>query len=471
MPLHKASTNMDKMNNVFRVPPAPNVMAQLYADYKRSLKKKKMSFKEYLEAIGFSAKKPDELPGRDSGRQMVRGAHVNLVAVPKQPVIGPLRVMVLLVDFPDNVGQRRPHEFEDMLFSSGKYLTGSMHDFYKEVSKGKVDISGSVDGWLRMPKPYSYYVGGDSGTGAYPTNAQRLTEDALAVAITKGVSFPNSLDKFNKGSITALLIVHAGQGAEVMSSVELQKQHIWSHKADMNSAYQVKPGLSATNYLTVPEDCRMGVVAHELGHLAFQWDDFYDPNYDRDGSEWAGAGNWDLMAGGSWNDGGNTPAHPAGLHIAQHGWATMIDLTTTKRGIKLPPYKKAGASIVRVKSPAYGPTEWLIIENRARQGFDAKLPGSGLLVWRVDTNKTMNTSGAPAMLLVQADGRHDLERPMDFNTGDAGDPFPGPAGKVTSLSDIGELSTSFPGKRSGISLSKIVIDPRTKVASLDIIIK
>jgi transposase len=31
-------------------------------------------------------------------------------------------------------------------------------------------------------------------------------------------------------------------------------------------------------YLTFPEDCKMGVCAHELGHLAFQWEDFYDPN-------------------------------------------------------------------------------------------------------------------------------------------------------------------------------------------------
>src|SRR6185295_2280642 len=172
----------------------------------------------------------------------------------------------------------------------------------------------SAHGWLRMPQHYSYYVNNHSGTGNYPHNAQRLAEHALTAALHEHVPFPVDLDKFGTGNITGLFIVHAGPGAESMTSVQQQKLNIWSHKADLHSPVLVANGLNATNYLTVPENCRMGVCAHELGHLAFQWDDFYDPNYDQDGSEWDGAGNWDLMSGGSWNDGGNTPAHPAGLH-------------------------------------------------------------------------------------------------------------------------------------------------------------
>ena len=42
--------------------------------------------------------------------------------------------------------------------------------------------------------------------------------------------------------------------------------------------------LSATIYLTVPNDCKVEVCAHELRHLAFEWQDFYDPNYNNDGT-------------------------------------------------------------------------------------------------------------------------------------------------------------------------------------------
>ena len=59
-------------------------------------------------------------------------------------------------------------------------------------------------------------------------------------------------------------------------------------------------------YLTVPEDCRIGVCAHELGHLLFGFPDLYDTDYTSEG-----VGNWCLMGGGSWNGGGDIPAHPS----------------------------------------------------------------------------------------------------------------------------------------------------------------
>ena len=321
------------------VPPSPEVLAYLHAEYRRFRAKKKdrrLSFKGYLRRIGFV-----DLTARfkqgDSGTRLTRGPGTALVAVPKRKVTGPVRVIVLLVDFADGAGQRPARQYEDMLFSKKTFQTGSLRDFYAEVTLGKVDVTGSVYGWLRMPRKYSFYAGGQSGTGPYPNNAQRLAEDAVAAALAKKVPFPAALDNFGDGSITALVIVHAGRGAEVMSTTTAQANAIWSHKAEMRRAVPVSSGLAATNYLTVPEDCHMGVCAHELGHLLFQWDDFYDPNYDDDGSEWDGSGLWDLMAGGSWNGGGVTPAHPAGLHKSQHGWVTVKDVAVTTKRLVIPP--------------------------------------------------------------------------------------------------------------------------------------
>ena len=73
-------------------------------------------------------------------------------------------------------------------------------------------------------------------------------------------------------------------------------------------------------YLTVPEDARIGVCAHELGHLLFGWPDLYDTDNTSDG-----IGNWCLMAGGSWNGGGDTPAHPSAWCKAQQEWVTVVD--------------------------------------------------------------------------------------------------------------------------------------------------
>ena len=442
-----------------RVPPDPQVMAQLHAEYLRCRGKRKLSFAKYLRKIGFTDPAAG-LKGADRGSRPPPRPGMERVLVPARAVTGTLRLLVLLADFPDNKGLRAAREFEDMLFSNGTFQTGSMRDFYAEVSCGKVEVVGSVHGWLRMPHKYSYYVGTNSGMGAFPHNAQKLAADALAAAIKKKVPFGADLDKFGDGSVTALFVVHAGRGAEALSTVAAQKKAIWSHKADLNTPYRITGTLSANNYLTVPEDCRMGVCAHELGHLAFGWDDFYDPNYAEDGSQWDGSGVWDLMAGGSWNNGGLTPAHPAGLHKSQHPWLTLQDLSASRSGVVIPPYSKTSGTAVRVKGKDFSNTQWLIIENRRRTGFDRALPGEGLLVWRVDTKAEQVNATEPAMLLVQADGRHDLENPNDSDAGDPGDPFPGSSMRH-ELGDTGPVSTSFPGQqRSGVSLRNITLDTR-----------
>ena len=450
------------------VPPAPEVMAQLYAAYLRARGDSKLSFKKYLQQIGFTDPAAG-LKRADSGSRSTVGRGMELVAVPSRKVTGSLRIIVLLVDFADNKGMRAPVEFEDMLFSRGRFQTGSLRDFYTEASCSNVDVIGSVHGWLRMPQKYVYYVNNKSGTGPYPKNAQKLAEDAIKAAVAKKVQFLPDLDKFGDGAIVGLFIVHAGQGAEVKSTKAEQARSIWSHKAEMHKAVKVSGTLSATNYLTVPEDCRMGVCAHELGHLAFGWDDFYDPNYDDDGSFWDGSGVWDLMAGGSWNNGGLTPAHPAGLHKSQHGWVDIQDVTATTTGIVLPPYGKQVGKVVRIKTPKFTATQCLILENRRRKGFDRMLPGGGLLVWRVDTKMEQVNPDRPAMLLVQADGRHDLEKAADQDEGDAGDPFPGSSGR-TDLPDVGDISTSFGGVTSGVSLKNIGLDHKTGTVSVDVVL-
>jgi immune inhibitor A len=255
-----------------------------------------------------------------------------LIDVPSTPVTGDLHVLVLLVDFPDLPGRMPQEYYNDLLFSRGKYPTGSMADYYDEVSRGKVNITGKVYGWLRMPKPYTYYTDGNSGLtdrfgrSHYPRDARKLAEDAVEAALASDIQFDPKLDALRNGSVTALFIVHAGRGAEKLMPA-LRRDHIWSHKWAMVRPRPVAQDLIASTYLMVPQEALLGVCAHELGHLAFQWQDFYDPNYDEDGDHWDGNGYWDLMASGSYAGDELRPVHPAGLHKLQHRWieADLID--------------------------------------------------------------------------------------------------------------------------------------------------
>jgi immune inhibitor A len=441
-------------------------MAATFMEYRRSSFYPKKSFKEYLVSIGFVDPAAGNV-GMDDGAQFVPTATgPRLIAIPSQPVLGDVRVKVLLVDFPDRPGTLPVQRYQDLLFSEGKYPTGSMRDYYKEVSHGKVDVTGTVDGWLRMPQPYIYYTNNESGTEwkSYPHNAPRLAEDAVRAALTKGVTFDASLDKFGRGIITALFIIHSGRGAEVMQKSQ-QGGHIWSHKWQLKNPVDVAPGLSATIYLTVPHDCKVGVCAHELGHLAFEWQDFYDPNYDEDKMEWDGTGVWDLMAGGSYNGDGARPAHPAPLHKLQHGWISASTVTGSGK-ITISPYTGKTGKVVKLVSPKFAKKQYLLLESRKKVGFDFDLPGEGLLVWKVDETKEQEAPTEPGLTLVQADGRADLDNPSDWNQGDAADPFPG-SENHTQLTDTGVSSTSFPGKKSGITLSNIEFDA-DGVVTLDV---
>ena len=443
-----------------RMPPSPTVMSALYMEFMRNAKNG-ISFSSYLESIGF-VDPSLEINGMDDRVLAQPNAEggLELIQIPEIAVSGQLNVIVLLLDFDDRQGYMEPGHYNDLLFSRNTHPTGSLADFYAEVSNGNVDIVGSVHGWLRMPQTYEYYVGNDSGTSntAYPRNCKRLAEDAAAVALAKGIKFPKTLDKLGRDFVTALFLVHAGRGAEYIQSPLAAKQEIWSHKWTVENPVKVGPGLSVTTYLAVPQDCVMGVCAHELGHLAFQWQDFYDPNYDKDGQFWKGTGSWDLMASGAHNYGGAIPAHPAGLHKAQHRWLNIDEITESAENVVLKPTTVKGGRILKVKSAAFAQGQYLLLENRQRLGFDKYIPGEGLLVWRVDESKEMYAPATPGMQLVQADGFQQLESPTGNNQGDDGDPFPG-SKEVTELKDTGKASTSFAGGRnSGIRLSNIRID-------------
>ena len=147
------------------------------------------------------------------------------------PVTGTRRAIVLLVDFSDAPATRTQAHYNDLLFSTGTYATGSMRDFFREASYGQLDVVGEVSGtggptagWYRAPQPKSYYTNGNYGFGTYPQNAQRLVEDILALA-DPHVNFA-PFDNDGNGSIEALVLICAGTGAEQSGNVN----HIWSHK-------------------------------------------------------------------------------------------------------------------------------------------------------------------------------------------------------------------------------------------------
>ncbi|MFD0527716.1 M6 family metalloprotease domain-containing protein [Kitasatospora arboriphila] len=227
----------------------------------------------------------------------------------------------------------------------------------------------------------------------------------------------------------------------------------------MPNAYNAD-GARIYGYLTIPEDARIGVCAHELGHLLFGFPDLYDV----DGSS-EGVGNWCLMGAGSWGGDGDVPTHPSAWCKIQQGWAKAVNVTGD--GTLSIPDVKNSFEVHRLWTDGQPGKEYFLVENRQRTGYDVSLPAPGLQIWHVDEGQPDNTNENHYMVgLVQADNRRDLE--WATNRGDEGDVYPGSTGNSTFGPSSRPGSQSYAGAPTGVSITDISAPDATMTATVSV---
>ncbi|KAK4031579.1 hypothetical protein C8A01DRAFT_21226, partial [Parachaetomium inaequale] len=250
---------------------------------------------------------------------------------------------------------------------------------------------------------------------------------------------------------------HAGTGAEQTGN----PNDIWSVKWTLERERQLN-NVKVYGFLTIPEDAKIGVSAHEIGHLLFGWPDLYDTD-----STSAGIGNWCLMSHGSWGGGGDRPVHPSAWCKANQGWITVSNETENHQ-ITLPDVKSSRKTHRLWKDGDASSQEYFLLENRQLTGFDTSLPASGLLVWHIDDTVNSNTNEwHPKVGLLQADGFQQLEFKSSF--GDAGDPFPGIANETTLNATSSPNSKAYSGMDTYVSVTNIPVISASM--TLDITVK
>lgn len=362
-------------------------------------------------------------------------------ALERAPLRGVIRVAVVLVDFPDRpMADGAADRFRDLFFSTGVLEHGSVKEYYTDVSTGLITLDGEIAGPYTLSRTLAAYAGAENGTQASEPNARTMANDALSAADPDIDLTP--YDNDGNGYVDAFIVVHAGRGAEETGAMG----DIWSHKWVL-PAERAADGTRVFGYLTIPEDAKIGVCAHELGHLLFGWPDLYDTDYSS-----AGIGDWCLMAAGSWGLGGDRPVNPSAWCKLNQGWVDVVNQTVD--GTVTVNEVKTGRAVYRLWQDGAIGTEYFLMENRQRDGYDASLPGDGLLVWHIDDAVSTNRDERHyKVALIQADGRKDMEG--NANQGDAGDPFPGSAHNVTFTDTSGPSSKSYAGAATSVSITEI----------------
>ena len=394
--------------------------------------------------------------------------------------IGRWNIPVLLFDFPDRRSTFPAARFQPLLFdTTGAIATGSMADYYNEVSAGLLTVRGQVFGWKTLPDTANFYGNDSYGLArlAFPQNDAGMVYAALQ-AFDADVDF-SQYDRNGDGYVDCVFFVHSGMGAEGAAG---DRSRLWSVTTTLSNSWgQVGPYVTADprpghpgqfmrvdQFSVLPEMSaielakftEIGVYCHEFGH-DLGWPDLYDTTTLGGGTN-LGPGNWCLMATGAYGGDNRTPerpTHPCGWALWDAGWITLDNLATD--GDRAFPPISTARHAYRLWYQGEASDEWFLLENRQKTGFDGTLPGHGLLVSRIRSDvmaqrrylNTVNSGAIPALRVEEADGFYNMLHTI--NRGDASDPFPGSFGRTRFADDTTPSTTTYDGRPLNTSLEAI----------------
>jgi M6 family metalloprotease-like protein len=286
------------------------------------------------------------------------------------------RLAVVCVEYPDvkhNTKIERK-DWEEALFSRNTYVKknnatgqtvhGSLNDYYQEQSYGTFRVEGKVFDWVEVSKKRPEYAGLIAGGGRGGNRGSLLTEAVDKVLERDGKEALKDFD--------GIYFLYAGEPPRT-SRGDLY----WPHRA--NFFHQGK----RWSYFITPEGgprmANISVSCHEFGHMLGLPDLYARP--ENPGSE--GLGVWCAM---SMQTGNGRPQHFSAWCKEKLGWLkpAVID-PTVKQKLILAPVEDSPKECVKVMIKPDG-SEYLLLENRRKKGFDQDLPGEGLLIWRVTNN-------------------------------------------------------------------------------------
>ena len=258
---------------------------------------------------------------------------------------------------------------------------GSVRDYFLSQSDGKFDLTFDVVGPIRLPHNYAYYGHNDAEND--DENVGELVHDAC-LAVADAVNFAD-YDWNADGEVDNVYFVYAGKGENDSSNPDLIWPHQWYLSEWPGYEKLEVGGVLIDTYACSSELMHngslsgIGTICHEFSH-ALGLPDMYNTET---GNSVLGA--WDLMDSGCYNGGRWCPVNFSAFERYACGWLSLTELSAPATITGMVALGNGGAAY-KVVNDCDDPDvdEYYVLENRQQTGWDAFLPGSGLLVTHID---------------------------------------------------------------------------------------
>ena len=332
--------------------------------------------------------RPDRLPSKDD------------ISVFK----GSKKALVILAAFSDksfSKGDDAIVKFYDEVLNQEGYsqngAAGSVHDYFKDMSRGEFDLTFDIVGPVKVSKSATYYggpspiMGGTDHIGEFITEAIKKADEKCDIDWKK-------YDWDDDGEVEQVFVLYAGYGQATGGPTGTIWPNAWTldealQNSDGNGGFSID-GVFINQYAcsnelyldsgTVPMG--LGVFCHEFSHC-MGLPDMYDTNYGSTPT----MGDWDLLAGGSYNGPHGIGWCPAGWTSYERAYAGWLELTELKAGDII----KGMTSLEEADGKAYviyndnHKDEYYLLENHKGMGWDKYTPENGLLIIHVDYDKDL----------------------------------------------------------------------------------
>ena len=319
---------------------------------------------------------------------------------------GQKRGLVILVEFSDTKFQaaHKPTLYQDICnrqgYTSTEGFKGSVRDYFSAQSYGAFDLTFDIVGPVNVGKSYRYY--GENDDNGYDLYPGELTA-AVCQAVDSQVNFAN-YDWDGDKEVDQVMIIYAGRGEADGGGSYTIWPHEWTlTESDYGRKLQLD-GVSIDTYAMANELRQSGIngigtICHEFSHC-LGLPDFYDTINNRN----YGLGAWSLMSSGNYNGGSFVPASYTSYERYCCGWLKPTELSANTSVSSMQPLSQSPEAYL-ISNEAY-PDEFFLLENRQADGWDARLPGRGLLVIHIDYDRDIWANNVVNSTLSASDARY-----------------------------------------------------------------